>query len=179
MAFCVKLFVSFPWRTVALHWGHFHAMPRTWLLAMYVYLNALHIRSLLCPALEPTTIWVINVFIRKYVQCFRQQTCMLTSTPGFIPKLRALPINYIIRGRHKRRGTKERLPSAVVQDAHLPCQLAWICSLLGDTPLKRYLKEFPERFNSEGKAHPACTAPFHELIRRKRKESTLNTSVIP
>lgn len=104
----------------------------------------------------------INVFIRKYIQCFRRQTCMLTSTPGLIPKLRALPINYIIGGRHKRRGTKDRLRSGVVQDAHLPCQLAWICSHLGDMPLKRYLKEFPERFNWEGKAHPTCV--LHHFV---------------
>lgn len=115
----------------------------------------------------------INVFIRKYVQCFRHQACMLTPTPGLIPKLRALPINYIIGGRQKRKRTKDRLLSGVVQDAHRPCQLAWICSHIGDMPLKSYLKEFPERFNWEGKVHPEWARhPSVSWIEGKERKHT-------
>lgn len=104
---------------------------------------------------------------------------MLTSIPGLIPKLRALPISYIIGGRHKRKGTMDRLLSGVVQDSHLPCQLAWICGHLGDTPLRGIGRSFQRCLTEKGKPTLHVYTPFRELNRRKRRESTLNTSVIP
>lgn len=179
MAFRVKNFASFPWRTVALHGGYFHAMPSTWLLAMCVYLNALHARSLLCTALELTTIWGDQCFHKEVRSVLRHQVCMLTSTPGLISKLRALPISYIIGGRSKRKGTKDRLLSGVVQDAHLPCQLAWICGHLGDTPLRGIWRSFQRGLTEKGKPTPHVYSTILWAEQKEKEGNTLNTSVIP